>query len=432
MSDATPDATPDAVSDALPDAVRVPEPVDMDTDHRAAPPSYRPHTEPVETRPATLTPPAPLPSAYPLRFTGSGQEYFRIWIVNLLLTVATVGIYSAWAKVRRQQYFHRNTHLDGSVLDYHGRPWAILRGRLLALVLVGACNLTFKLSVPVGVATAAAVAAFFPWLLVQSLRFRAHVTSYRGVRFGFVGTVRDAALALAPMLGLGGLLLATGGVSVSNEGVRNPVAGGLFVAAIAAGALLFPVFQARLRRFVHNHVCCGQTQGALGAGIGAFYRAYLPMVGIGALLATVLPLVVYQGSKAAEKRSGHLDVEGAGAAVIVGALLLAYALALAAMPLVQARVWNTTWNSFALGTVRFRSTLSTWRLVGVMLSNVALSMLTLGLYAPFAAVRVYRTRVESLEVVSAESPTFLAAHDAPGAGTTGDSVVDDLGLDVGL
>ena len=106
--------------------------------------------------------------------------------------------------------------------------------------------------------------------------------------------------------------------------------------------------------------------------------------------------------------------------------------ALAAMPLVQARVWNTTWNSFTLGAVRFRSTLSPWRLVGVMLSNVALTMVTLGLYAPFAAVRLHRTRVESLEVVSTESPTFLAAHDGTTAGTTGDSVVDDLGLDVGL
>ncbi len=420
------DSTPDAVSDALPDTLR------METDQPAAPPLYTPHTAPVETLPAVLTPAAPLPSAYPLRFTGSGQEYFRIWIVNLLLTVATVGIYSAWAKVRRQQYFHRNTHLDGSVLDYHGRPWAILRGRLLALVLVGAYNLAFKLSIAAGAATAAVVAVLFPWLLVQSLRFRAQVTSYRGVRFGFVGTVRDAAMALAPMLGLGVVLLATGGVSFGSEGMDNPVAGGLFVATVAAGALLLPVFQARLRRFAHNHVRCGQTQGALGAGIGAFYRAYLPMVGLGALLATVLPLVIYRGYKAAEELAGDLDVEGAEMAVIVGAVLLAYALALAAMPLVQARVWNTTWNSFTLGAVRFRSTLSPWRLVGVMLSNVALTMVTLGLYAPFAAVRLHRTRVESLEVVSTESPTFLAAHDGTAAGATGDSVVDDLGLDVGL
>ena len=38
-----------------------------------------------------------------LRFTGSGGEYFRIWAVNRTLTVLTLGLYSAWAKVRRLQ-----------------------------------------------------------------------------------------------------------------------------------------------------------------------------------------------------------------------------------------------------------------------------------------------------------------------------------------
>jgi uncharacterized membrane protein YjgN (DUF898 family) len=29
---------------------------------------------------------------YPFEFTGSGGEYFRIWIVNLALTILTLGI----------------------------------------------------------------------------------------------------------------------------------------------------------------------------------------------------------------------------------------------------------------------------------------------------------------------------------------------------
>jgi hypothetical protein len=35
-----------------------------------------------------------------LRFTGTAGEYFRIWIVNLFLTVLTLGIYSAWTLLR--------------------------------------------------------------------------------------------------------------------------------------------------------------------------------------------------------------------------------------------------------------------------------------------------------------------------------------------
>ena len=77
------------------------------------------------------------------RFTGTGGEYFAIWIVNLLLSIVTLGIYSAWAKVRREKYFHQHTRLAGTGFDYHGRPGAILRGRLLAVGLLGITQADF-------------------------------------------------------------------------------------------------------------------------------------------------------------------------------------------------------------------------------------------------------------------------------------------------
>ena len=55
-------------------------------------------------------------------FRASGGEYFRIWIVNLWLTLATFGVYSAWAKVRRLRYFYASTTLAGSAFGYHARP----------------------------------------------------------------------------------------------------------------------------------------------------------------------------------------------------------------------------------------------------------------------------------------------------------------------
>ena len=42
-------------------------------------------------------------------FAGRAREYFGIWITNLTLSLITVGIYSAWAKVRRLTYFHNMT-----------------------------------------------------------------------------------------------------------------------------------------------------------------------------------------------------------------------------------------------------------------------------------------------------------------------------------
>src|SRR5450631_3526359 len=78
-------------------------------------------------------------------FSGTGAEYFRIWVVNLLLTILTLGIYSAWAKVRRLQYFYRNTEMAGSSFDFHGSPTKILVGRLIALVMLIGYNYSVRL-----------------------------------------------------------------------------------------------------------------------------------------------------------------------------------------------------------------------------------------------------------------------------------------------
>ena len=46
-----------------------------------------------------------------LRFDGEGGEYFRLWAVNLLLTLLTLVVYSAWAKVRKARWFAQHTVL---------------------------------------------------------------------------------------------------------------------------------------------------------------------------------------------------------------------------------------------------------------------------------------------------------------------------------
>ena len=78
----------------------------------------------MEDTPAQSSQPAP--AAF--EFTGTGGDYFRIWIVNIALTIVTAGIYSAWAKVRRLQYFYRNTRVAGASFDYHGKSGGDLQG----------------------------------------------------------------------------------------------------------------------------------------------------------------------------------------------------------------------------------------------------------------------------------------------------------------
>ena len=54
---------------------------------------------------------------FPVEFSGSAREYFRIWIVNLCLTLLTAGIFSAWAKVRKKRYYYSHTTLMGLLFN---------------------------------------------------------------------------------------------------------------------------------------------------------------------------------------------------------------------------------------------------------------------------------------------------------------------------
>ncbi len=101
--------------------------------------------------PSDAADPAAAPAAPQLRtltftFTGSGKEYFGIWIVNTLLRIVTLGIYSPWAKVRKRRYFYGNTLLNDAPFDYLADPLAILKGWIVAACFIGLYSFATKVS----------------------------------------------------------------------------------------------------------------------------------------------------------------------------------------------------------------------------------------------------------------------------------------------
>ena len=175
-------------------------------------------------------------------FGGAGGEYFRIWSVNLLLSILTLGIYSAWAKVRRERYFHRNTLLAGSGFDYHGDPRAILKGRCIAWGLVILLGVAQKFSPGLYGMLVLVLLPLMPWLVLRSLRFRAANTSYRGLRFRHRGTYREALVAY---LGHGLLSLVSLGLWLPLWVRRSPA---------RAAALAWRCWRRRSRR-----CCCWES-----------------------------------------------------------------------------------------------------------------------------------------------------------------------------
>jgi hypothetical protein len=179
------------------------------------------------------------------------QRYFRIWIVNLLLTIATLGIYSAWAKVRRNQYvlLHRAGRRQ---LRIPRQAAGNFEGRIIALVLIGGYNLAFQFSPLAGVVMLLLLAAVMPFLVWNSLKFRLFYTSYRGIRFGFGGTLKAAYFhfLLLPILYALSLTLA------------------------------LPFVHQRIKRFQHTESRYGSQHFSFDATVGAFYQRYLILLGL--------------------------------------------------------------------------------------------------------------------------------------------------------
>lgn len=115
---------------------------------------------------------APAERRYPVEFAADTGEYFRIWIVNLALTVITLGIYSAWAKVRRRRYFYGHTRIDGEGFEYRANPVAILKGRLIAVAAIAVYYGAGHFAPQYQLLLWIPLVIFGPWLLVRSLAAR--------------------------------------------------------------------------------------------------------------------------------------------------------------------------------------------------------------------------------------------------------------------
>jgi uncharacterized membrane protein YjgN (DUF898 family) len=305
---------------------------------------------------------------YPVEFTATTGEYFRIWIVNLALTIVTLGIYSAWAKVRKKRYFYAHTRIADEGFEYRGNPVAILKGRIVAVALLAAYSIAGQVSPVAQGVLALLFAIVFPWLYVRSLAFNAYNSAYRNIRLSFGGTYTQA---LALMAWCAFVTVITGGIG-------------------------YPYARAKLTRFSAEQHRYGTAPFALPSLVRGFYGIFLRLVGL---------TILFAGA-----------VFGLGAAVMAGApagspralLMMLMPIGMFALYLMwfsypRARVGNLVWNNLTIGggtsgapQVRFENRLRARDLAWLYFVNVLALVVTLGLATAWAVVRTMRYRAEKM------------------------------------
>ncbi|MEA1650252.1 YjgN family protein [Nitrospirillum sp. BR 11164] len=341
--------------------------------------------------------------SHAFRFHGTGREYFPIWIVNLLLTIVTLGIYSPWAKVRSQRYFHEATELAGARFGYHARPLSILIGRIIVLVLFVPYAILAKIQSPYALVYVPVLLVAGPWIIVKALRFRLRVTSYRGVRFSFSHEPGVMAGAYINFLGL-------------------PILGGLTL------GLLYPYVLHQQYRWIADNSRYGAMPLRMAPAVGRFYLLSLILVAAILLFGGGIAAIIFSIAQAA-KTTG--DLSSAHYATFLLIPVVYAALFLVAL-LVTLWLAKTVVQRLSLADVTLSASWQLGPVLWLYVSNGLLLVFTLGFAYPWVRCRTARYVLEHLTVHAPTGLDSFVAGAQSETGAFGDQAAAFFDIDVGI
>lgn len=336
-----------------------------------------------------------------VRFHGKAGEFFSIWIVNLLLTIVTLGIYSAWAKVRTNRYFYSNTEIDGHRFSYLAEPMQILKGRIIGLVLFCGYFLASAFSPILALVIILLLFLCMPFLVCLSLRFSMRMTAYRNVRFNFTGSYGKAFVTflLLPIMAFFTLYLA------------------------------MPWVMKKMDEFICLHITFGDKEVQAEFKTGEYYIA-----AVGATLIVVILMVIAgfaMGGSIAAFTNPDVAPEMSMSMII---MLVAYILAfLLASCFYTARIRNHIFNNSRINEVAsFRSEITFGQLVWLRLTNFIALVCTLGFAMPWAHIRSAKYFADVTHVNVLNGTDNVVVDSSKAASAIGEEVAGVFDVDIAL
>lgn len=388
-----------------------------------------------------------------LRFTGSGGEYFRVWIVNVLLSSLTLGLYTPWARRRTAQYFYGHTLVAGSPLEFTAQQRRMVVGFVVLLLLTAA----YQLAVNTGQDTAVGLfilggAALSPLIWGSAMRFRLANTRWRGLRLQFAASWREVYTASWPVFALalvwlgvfwGLQSLAPAAVVNEETGRKLPQVTGPLIGLVALCLLLTVLCIIRLE---FNYRSLLVLRSRIGNEAGRWKPVYMDFVKLWlATLAVFLVSLVVLAALGAGLFTGLLGLVskmGKGGmglgifllimAAFLGALLALMLATAPARAYREAALFRLTWSNIGVSRIaRFKCNLGTGAYVLLRLRNMLLTLLTLGFFRPFAMVSEYRMKLESVTLhVKGGVDQVAGRLGQQQPGGIGDALADAAGLDL--
>ncbi len=346
-----------------------------------------------------------------LEFRGGAKEYFKIWIVNIFLTLITAGIYSAWAKVRTNRYFYANTFFQNSSFEYTADPLKILKGRIIvvaiyALFIVASQILLNPIMTGVILVFALLIA---PWIINRAIKFKLKNSKYRNIRFHY----DENAPAFYKFYAI--------------HGVLNLLTLGL----------AFPYSLNAFKKLLIDNSQYGSSNFSYAGKSGEMYKEFMKIIG-GYIGYVIIPffLAGFFASILARRVAPLESIDPA----LLPILMVAFSVviysgyifaAFMTKGIYDAYIANYSFSQTSLKQSLFKSTLSPSKLGWIYLSNIFLIIFSLGLLAPFAKVRIVKYKCDNFAIYAPDIDQFIEASYVDES-AIGEEAEDFFDVDIGI
>lgn len=308
-----------------------------------------------------------------LDFWGEGSKLFGIFIVNMLLTLVTLGLYYPWARAATLKYLYQETEFEGSRFTFHGTGKEMFLGFIKAIGIFGGLYLVLILFMWIGnpffsllgfLIFFTGMSLLTPIAIHGALRYRMSRTSWRGIHFGYRGKL--------------------------SELIRICVIGFLLT-LVTLGIYSF-WFQMKLRRYIMENIRFGNVQFSFQGNGGDWFG-----LNLAGYLLTIITLGIYSFWWMKDRLKFIFS---------------------------HTRIYQGE------STIKIRTSFTGGNYFGLVIVNGILMVITLGLATPWVIIRNIKYIFDNIVLDGAFNPDAIEQTEEDYRDATGDDLMDalDLGL----
>jgi len=368
----------------------------------------------------------------PFEFTGKASEYFSIWIVNVTLTILTLGIYSAWAKVRTNQYFYSNTLLDGASFRYTARPIQILKGRIIAFIVFMGYYASSLVSVKGTAISIVVIMLLVPAFVVMSMAFRMRNSVYRNVRFNFDKNYKRAYLVFSiPVLFIGTYLFLAAQIQTANTATPtvDPTLSILVLVLLLAIFLMVPWWEYMITQFKVVHGKFGDANFSFSATLKNYFAMYAKGYGLSILIFALLGIVMAIVIPMLSTKDAQNPMAGIMPGLVIVLILPVYLWIFAYF---QTKRTNLIFGNLEVQGHKVKADLKTGYMMYLYLTNTLAIMLTIGLLMPWAKIRTVKYKASVMSIDIAGDLNQFITSQAEQQSALGEEIGEMFDMDLGF